>query len=129
MEFISLASLSAFLGACLLKAGEKFSEKSIETVFEHKSELADVFTGLFQQEIITLGLNDTTTPEEVKKQIELNPEVALQGLKKIADKPELLAEFNKHLTKETGGMTINAKSIGQVVKENYGTINQTITFT
>lgn len=128
MELISLASLSAFLGTCLLKGGEKFSEKAIETVFEHKRELADVFTGLFQQEIITLGLNDSATPEEVKKQLEAKPEVALQALKKIVDKPDLLAEFNEQLKTESGGMTINAKNIGQVIKENYGTINQTINF-
>jgi hypothetical protein len=128
MEFISLASLSAFLSACLLKAGEEFSQKAIETVFQHKKELAGSFTGLFQQEIITLGLNDSATPEDVKKRLEAKPEVTLQALKKVTDNPELLAELNDQLKLESGGLIINAKNIGQVVKENYGTINQTIKF-
>ena len=128
MEFITLAALSAFLRACLLKAGEKFSEKVIETTFEHKRELADVFTGLFQQEIITLGLNDSASPEDVRNRLEANPEVAARALKKLAGKPELLADFNEQLKRESGGVTINAKNIGQVIEENYGTINQTINF-
>lgn len=128
MELITLATLSAFLGACLQKASEKFGEKSIETVFEHKRELADVFRGLFQQEIITLGLNDSVTPEDVQKRLESKPEVALQALKKLYDNPKLLAEFNEQLKTESGGMTISAKAIGQVIKENYGTIEITQTF-
>jgi hypothetical protein len=73
-------------------------------------------------------LNDSATPEEVQKQLEAKPEVAIQALKRLASVPELLADFNEQLRKESGGMTINAKNIGQVVNENYGTINQTINF-
>jgi len=41
MEPITITAVAAFLGACLYKAGEKISEKTIETVFENKKELAD----------------------------------------------------------------------------------------
>jgi hypothetical protein len=69
MEPISTIAIAAFLSACLYKAGEKFSEKTIETVFENKKELADGFTNLFGSEIITLGLNDVTTSAEVQQKL------------------------------------------------------------
>ena len=128
MEPITTITVTAFLIACLYKAGETLSEKAIETVFENKQELADSFKGLFSQEIITLGLNEATTPAQVIKQLEAKPEVTAQALQKLTDNPNLLEELNEQLKKEPGGMTINAEKIGQVIKENYGTINQTLNF-
>jgi len=123
---ITLISLSAFLAGCLLKAGEKFSEKTIETVFEHKKEFLEGFSGLFKQEIITLGLSDSATLEEVQKQLEAKPEIAVRALEKLNNNPQLLADLNEHLKRETGGITINAKNIAAA--GNINITNQTNNF-
>lgn len=121
--------VAAFLGACLYKAGEKVSEKTIETIFENKKELADAFTGLFRTEIIALGLNDsTTTAGEIQQQLNANPEVLKQALLKLKNTPELLKELDAQLRKETGKMIINAEKIGQLINDNHGTINQIVNF-
>jgi len=125
---ITTTTIAAFLGACLYKAGETLSEKTIEAVFEHKQELAHSFKGLFTQEIITLGLNEAATATEVIQQLEAKPEITAQALQKLTDNLILLEDLNEQLKKEMGGMTINAEKIGQVIKENYGTINQTLNF-
>ena len=110
MPIITTTILSTFLTACLLKVGEKVSEKTIENVFEHKKEILERFTGLFKQEISTLGLSDTATLEEVQKQLEAKPEVARQALEKLNNNPKLLADLNEEL-EQMSGMTINAKNI------------------
>lgn len=127
MELVTLATLSAFLKSCLSKGGEKLSEKLIETVFERKKDLAHTFAGLFQPQLLTLGLNRSTTPDEVRRHLRDRPEVALEALTKLLGNPEVLAAFNKQLEKESVGMQIHAENIGQVIKENYGTVNQTMT--
>ena len=81
MPIITTFAISEFLTACLWKAGEKFSEKTIETVFENKRELLDKFTNLFKEEIITLELSNGTILEAVQQQIEAKPEVVEQFLK------------------------------------------------
>ncbi len=43
MEPITTTAVAAFLGACLYKAGETLSEKTIETVFENKQEFGNSF--------------------------------------------------------------------------------------
>ena len=128
MEPITTIAVAAFLKVCLDKAGETFTEKMIETAFKNKQGLADSFKGLFRQEIITLGLNEAATPAQVIKQLEAKPEVTAQALQKLIDNPKLLEDLNEQLKKETSGITINAEKIGQVIKENYGTINQTLNF-
>lgn len=125
---ITTISIASFLAGCLLKAGEKVSEKTIETVFEHKKELLESFSGLFKQELITLGLSDNASLEEVQRKLETKPEIVRQALEKLKDEPELLREFNEQFRIETGGMTINAEKIGQVIRDNHGTINQIVNF-
>jgi hypothetical protein len=44
-------------------------------------------------------------------------------LQKLEENPQLLRDFNQQLKEQPGGMTINAKKIGQFIKDNYGTIN------
>ncbi len=128
MEPFTTIAVATFLKVCLDKAGETFTEKMIETAFNNKQGLADSFKGLFRQEITTLGLNEAATPAEITKQLEAKPEITVQALQKLTDNPNLLEELNEQLKKEPGGMTINAEKIGQVIKENYGTINQTLNF-
>jgi hypothetical protein len=124
MALITLATLSTFLGACLTKAGEKFNEKFIETLFEHKKDLAEGFMGLFKQEIITLGLNDSATPEEVQTQLDANPQLTAQIQKKLAENTELVLALREQVHNFPGGITITAKTVGQVVNKNEGTITQ-----
>lgn len=128
MEPISLATVAAFLGACLYKAGEKISEKTIETIFNNKKDIANNFTELFRDEIITLGLSDAATPAEIQQQLEANREVATQALEKLKNNPTLLEDLNENLQKENNGMTIHAEKIGQVVEEMRGNITQTFNF-
>jgi len=128
MEPFTTIAVATFLKVCLDKAGETFTEKMIETAFKNKQGLADSFKGLFRQEIITLGLSEAATPAEVIQQLEAKPEVATQALQKLTDNITLLEDLNEQLKKQPGGMTINAEKIGQVMKENYGTINQTLNF-
>jgi uncharacterized protein YneF (UPF0154 family) len=128
VEIITTTAIATFLGVCLSKAGEKFSEKAIETVFENKKDIADGFMGLFKEEIITLGLNDSSTPADIENQLEAKPEVAVQALKKLSENPELVADLNRHLKEQFGGMTISAEKIGQVVQKMEGTNTQNISF-
>ena len=106
------ASIVALLGACLYKAGEKISEKTIETVFENKEELADGFTGLFRDDVITLGLTDRTTSVEVQRQLDAKPEIALQVQKKLDDNAELVRELHEQMKNVSGQMTNIAKNVG-----------------
>ena len=125
MEPITITALAAFLGTCLYKAGEKFSEKAIETVFENKKELADGFIALFKEDIISLGLSDATTSAVVQEHLEANPEIVTKALKKLHENPKLLEDFNEKLKEQTGGMIVNAEKVGNSINTNYGTINQT----
>lgn len=125
MPIITTTAIGMFLGACLLKAGEKISEKSIEHVFENKGELFERFKGLFNDEIITLGLNENPTFGEVQNLLEDKPEIATSALNKLNNNPELLADLNKQL-QEIGNVTINAKNIAAA--GNVNITNQTNNF-
>lgn len=122
MEPITLTALAIFLAPYLQKAGEKVAEKTVETLFESHEKLADTFSRLFHQEIITLGLNDSATTEEVVKQLEAKPEVKAEIEKKIADNQDLLDKLAEALSKQEGGRVIHTKTY----IENAGdvTINQ-----
>ena len=150
MEPISLTAVAAFLGACLYKAGEKFSEKTIEAVFNNGKELAASFTGLLRNDIITLGLSDAKTSAEIQGRpeepetvtqalktlndnpslifelIKEKPQVADQALLKLKDNPKLMTELNERLT-ESGERTINVEKIGQYIETNHGIVTQHIT--
>jgi len=112
MEPITGVSIAAFLGACFYKAGEKCSEKMIETVFENKKELADNFTGLFRDEIITLGLSDATTSAEVQQQLEAKPEIAAQVQSKWDDNAKLVRVLREQMQNVSSQMTNIAKNVG-----------------
>lgn len=80
---ITSTVLPALIAACLTKAGEKFSEKAVETVFESRKELAEKFAGLFKSDIIQLGLSDSATSAEITKQIVTKPEIIEQASSKL----------------------------------------------
>jgi hypothetical protein len=93
VESITLAALSAFISACLTKAGEKFSEKTVETAFESRQEIAEKFTGLFKSDIIQLGLSDSSTPEEITKQFAAKPEIIERASAKLQSDADSFKEL------------------------------------
>jgi transposase-like protein len=93
MELITLTTLSAFVAACLRKAGEKFSEKAVETTFESRKELAEKFTGLFKSDIIQLGLSDAATSDEIARQLAAKPTIIDQGASKLQSDADSLKEL------------------------------------
>ncbi len=112
MEPITITAIAAFLGACFYKAGEKCSEKIIETIFEKKRELADNFTGLFRDEIITLDLSGATTSAEVQQQLEAKPEIAAQVQSKWDGNAELVRVLREQVQNVSSQMTNIAKNVG-----------------
>lgn len=118
MEPTTLTAIAVFLSPYLKKAGEKVAEKTVETLFNSHEELAHKFKGLFSNEIITLGLDNSPSIAEINKQLEENPQVKDEINKKIADNQGLLSELVETLKKTShkdyGGVSINAEKIAQI---------------
>ena len=121
MEPITLTTIAAFLSPFLIKAGEKVSEKTVEALFDSREDIAEKYTGLFKDEILTLGLNESSTAEEITKQLQANPEVKEEIRKKIETNQDLLNELVTALQLKDRGISINAEKIAQV------NINSTVT--
>lgn len=128
MEILTAAAIGTFVGACLTKAGEKFSEKAVETAFESRGELAARFTEFFKPEIIQLNLSETATPEEVTRQLTAKPEIVEQAAAKLQNNSDSFRELIEILREtERGGRTVNIGTLkGVYVEENTGDINQNI---
>lgn len=124
-----LTAIAAFLSPYLVKAGEKVSEKTIETLFESRHDLAEKFKVLFQDEIITLGLNETSNFEETTKLLETKPEVKEAIHQKVKINQDLLDDFvraaNVINLPELKGLQINAEKIAQININS--TVSQNIT--
>lgn len=122
MDPITLTAIAAFLAPYLKKAGEKVAEKTVEKLFESRGDLAKKFYGLFNRDIITLGLNDSATTEEVAKQLEAKPEVKTEINTKVAANQDLLNElveaFKQMPQAEFSGITINAEKISAINVSN-----------
>ncbi len=126
MDPLTLTALGVFLAPYLQKAGEKVAEKTVEAFFDSRKDLAENFRGLFQQEIITLGLNDLTTAEEVTQKLGAKPEIRAEIDKKLVDNKDLVKELEEAF--KPMGITINAKNIGAVINNPTGPINLNNTF-
>ena len=113
-----LTALAVFLSPYLVKAGEKVSEKTVETLFESRLDLVEKFKDLFQDEIITLGLNETSNFEETTKHLEANPEVIETIRQKVETNQYLLNDLVKTSQlinrPEFKGLQINAEKIAQI---------------
>ena len=105
MELITLTALSAFIAACLKKAGEKFSEQAVQTAFESRKGLAEKFTGLFKSDIIQLGLSDAATPDEINRQLAARPQVVGQAVSKLQSEADAFKELLAILRETVGGTT------------------------
>jgi hypothetical protein len=132
METISLTALAVFLAPYLHKAGEKVAEKTVEELFNARTELAERFSSLFKTDIISLNIGDSAPPTKIASQLELQPEVKEGIRKKIEANQDLLVELvetSEHMPHtKFGGITINAKNIGQAINNPYAPITQTNTF-
>jgi lysyl-tRNA synthetase class I len=127
MAIITMTAIGVFIGACLTKAGEKFSEKAIETVFESRKELAEKFTDFFKPEFIQLGLNESATPEEVTKRLEAKPEIIEQAAARLKNDTESFNALLEVLRETKGDRTTNIGTLkGNYIEENHGDINQDI---
>ncbi|MEZ5425704.1 MAG: hypothetical protein R2747_05525 [Pyrinomonadaceae bacterium] len=129
---LTLTAIATFLSPFFEKAGNKIAEKTVEKAFESLPGLAQKFKGLFVDDIITLGLSEGDTPEDIKKQMEENPALKQSINEKVAGNQDLLNElleaFKSLPQNEFEGITINAKNIGQVINNPQGPITQTNTF-
>lgn len=103
---ITIAAIAAFLSPFLVKAGEKVAEKTVERLFDSRKDLAEKFFGLFKTEFQTLGLNETSTPEEITKQLEAKPEVKEEIRRKVEDtnNQDLMNQLTEALSKQEGRM-------------------------
>src|ERR1700749_982080 len=120
MEQNILTAMAVFLAPYFHKAGEKIAEKTVEKLFDSRKDLADRFTGLFKTEIISLGLTDSASTDEISKQLEAKPEVKEKVHEKVADNQNLLNEmveaFKQLQRAEFSGIAINSnKNIGVVI--------------
>ena len=125
---ITITAIFAFLSPYLIKAGEKVAEKTVETLFDSRKDLADKFFGLFKPEFQTLGLSESSTTEEITEQLEAKPEVKEIIRQKVEANQGLLNETVSALQLIDSGITINAKNIGQVINNPTAPISQTNTF-
>lgn len=128
MEILTATAIATFVGACLTKAGEKFSEKAVETAFESRGELAGKFIEFFRPEILQLNLNESATPEDVTKQLEAKPEIVEQATAKLQNDTDSFTALLDILREmEKGGRTVNIGTLkGNYIEENKGDINQNI---
>jgi hypothetical protein len=119
MEPITTIAITTFLAPYLKKAGEKVAEKTVETLFDSRKDLAEKFFSLFKSDIISLGLSDSPTIYEIEQQLELRPQVQQVVGQKIVKNQDLLQElieaFRLMPQEEFTGITINAKNIGAVI--------------
>ena len=125
---ITLAAIAVFLSPFLSKAGEKVAEKTVETLFDARQDLADKFGNLFHAEFQTLGLSETATAADISQQLAARPEVKEAIREKVAARQDLLNELAAVLQQTDSGITVNAKNIGQVINHPTAPITQHNTF-
>ncbi len=125
---ITFAAIAAFLSPFLYKAGEKVLDKTVEALFDSRKDLAEKFLDVFKPEFQTLGLSESSTTEEIIKQLEAKPEVKEAIRAKVEANQDLLNELVSALQKVDSGITVNAKNIGQVINNPTAPITQTNTF-
>ena len=126
MELVTLTALASFLAPFFTKAGETLATESVKLALEKRQDITDGFVNLFKRdEIITLGLYEDKSPEEITASVKANPEVAEAVTKKIEANPELLNQLLEIIKQQAGSeasnITINAKNIaaaGNVTIQN-----------
>lgn len=102
METNTLTTIIAFLSPYLISAGKKVTDKTIEALFDSRTDLAEKFLGLFKPEFQTLGLSESATTEEITKQLEAKPEVREEIHKKVEGNQDLMNQLTEALSKQEG---------------------------
>ena len=92
--------------------------------------IAENGNSLFQTEIISLGLSESATPEEIAEKLKAKPEMIKVIEQKIEEKPDFVkASFEATKTQITNSIgnvnNINAKNIENVLNQPSGTFNFT----
>jgi hypothetical protein len=126
MEPITMTALAVILAPFFQKAGETLATESVKLALEKRQDIKEGFVNLFKRdEIITLGLNDEKSPEEITALVKANPETAEAVTRKIEANPDLLNELLEIIKQQSGkdssNITINAKNIaaaGNVTIQN-----------
>jgi hypothetical protein len=128
---ITTTALASFLSLLFTEGGKTLATESVKLALEKRPDIKDGFVNLFKRdEIITLGLNEEKSPEEVTALLKANPEVAGTVAKTIEGNSDLLNQLLEIIKEQSGkdssNITINAKNIAAA-----GTVtiqNQTNTF-
>jgi hypothetical protein len=102
-------AIALFLSPYLIKAGEKVAEKTVETLFDSRKDLADKFLDVFKPEFQTLGLSETSTSEEITKQLDAKPKVKEAIRQKVESNQDLITQLTEALSKQEG-RTITCKT-------------------
>ncbi len=118
MEVVTLTALAALLAPYFQKAGETLATETVKLALEKRQDIKNSLANLFKTEIISLGLNENQTPEEVKALLTAKPEIKDTVQQKIKSNSELLEELANVLSK-LEGRTIHATNYF----ENVNTIN------
>ena len=98
------------------KAGEKVAEKTVEALFDSRQDIAEKFRGLFETEIISLGLSESAASEDIIKQLEEQPAVKEKIHQKIEANQDLLELLAEALSKKEG-RTIHTKTYIENAKD------------
>lgn len=108
MEPVTLAILAVFLAPFFQEAGKTLAAESVKLALEKRQDIKNSLVNLFKPEIISLGLNENQTPEEVKALLNAKPEIEDTVQQKIKSNSELLEELANVLSKHQG-RTIHTK--------------------
>jgi hypothetical protein len=116
MEPITTTAIAVFLAPYLQKAGEKVAERTVETLFDSRQDIAERFKGLFKNELISLDLGNTISSDEIKQKLEANPQIMEEIHKLVLDHQDLLNKVAEALSKQEG-RTINTKTYIENAKD------------
>lgn len=126
MEPITLTAIALFLAPYISKGGEKLAEKTIEAVFDSRSELADKFKGLFSDEIISLDLTANDSDADIESRLDEKPALRRSIESKISQNSALLLDLVEAIKSMpdagSAAVLINAEKIAQI---NYNSQNIT----
>ncbi len=119
MEPITLATLAVFLAPYLQEAGKTLAVETVKLALENRQDIKDKFLNLFKRdEILSLGLNEPQSTEEVKALIAAKPEAKEEIQKIIESNQDLLDELAKAISKQEG-RTIHTKYYIENVETGY----------
>lgn len=102
MEPITSATLAAFLALFFQEAGKTLAVESVKLALEKRQDIKNSLANLFKPEIISLGLNENQTSEEVKALLNAKPEIEDTVQQKIKSNSKLLEELANVLSKHQG---------------------------